>query len=52
MTHDIRTPLNGIIGLLRIDESHKEDTDMINTNRKKMSIAANHLYHLLMTFSR
>ena len=47
MTHDIRTPLNGIIGLLRIDESHKEDTDMINTNRKKMSIAANHLLSLI-----
>lgn len=47
MTHDIRTPLNGIIGLLRIDESHKEDTDMINTNRKKMLIAANHLLSLI-----
>ena len=47
MTHDIRTPLNGIIGLLRIDESHKEDTDMINANRKKMTIAANHLLSLI-----
>ena len=23
--HDIRTPLNGIIGLLKIDETHFED---------------------------
>ena len=25
MSHDIRTPLNGIIGLLEIDEAHAED---------------------------
>ena len=43
MTHDIRTPLNGIIGLLKIDEKHMEDTELINANRKKMSVAANHL---------
>ncbi|MDO5338829.1 MAG: response regulator [Eubacteriales bacterium] len=47
MTHDIRTPLNGIIGLLRIDETHKDNIAMINANRQKMSIAANHLLSLI-----
>lgn len=47
MTHDIRTPLNGIIGLLKIDEKHMEDTELINANRKKMSVAANHLLSLI-----
>ena len=47
MTHDIRTPLNGIIGLLRIDEKHKDNAEMVNANRKKMLIAANHLLSLI-----
>lgn len=47
MTHDIRTPLNGIIGLLRIDEKHKENTALVDANRQKMSIAANHLLSLI-----
>ena len=47
MTHDIRTPLNGIIGLLKIDEAHAEDTALINANREKMLISANHLLSLI-----
>ncbi len=47
MTHDIRTPLNGIIGLLKIDEAHAEDTELVNTNREKMLISANHLLSLI-----
>lgn len=47
MTHDIRTPLNGIIGLLRIDEKHKDNAEMVNANRNKMFIAANHLLSLI-----
>ncbi len=47
MTHDIRTPLNGIIGLLKIDEKHMKDTELVNANRKKMEVAANHLLSLI-----
>jgi len=47
MTHDIRTPLNGIIGLLKIDEKHMTDTALVNENRKKMEVAANHLLSLI-----
>ena len=47
MSHDIRTPLNGIIGLLEIDESHFNDMDLIRANHEKMRISANHLLSLI-----
>ena len=47
MSHDIRTPLNGVIGLLKIDEKHPDDKELIKTNRQKMLIAANHLLALI-----
>ena len=47
MSHDIRTPLNGIIGLLKIDEQHPDDASLIQENRKKMMVAANHLLSLI-----
>ncbi len=47
MSHDIRTPLNGIIGLLEIDAAHPEDTELVNSNREKMRIAAGHLLALI-----
>lgn len=47
MSHDIRTPLNGIIGLLKIDEQHPNDLEMIRENHGKMMIAANHLLSLI-----
>ncbi len=47
MSHDIRTPLNGIIGLLEIDEAHPDDLDLIRQNQKKMKISANHLLSLI-----
>ena len=47
MSHDIRTPLNGIIGLLKIDETHFEDKALIQENHKKMKIAADYLLSLI-----
>ena len=47
MSHDIRTPLNGIIGLLEIDEKHPDDKELIQRNRGKMLVAANHLLELI-----
>lgn len=47
MSHDIRTPLNGIIGLLKIDEDHFEDRELVLENHKKMSVAADHLLSLI-----
>lgn len=47
MSHDIRTPLNGIIGLLEINEKHSDDAELIKSNRKKMLVSANHLLSLI-----
>lgn len=47
MSHDIRTPLNGIIGLLEIDAAHPDDRELIDSNREKMRVSANHLLSLL-----
>ena len=47
ISHDIRTPLNGIIGLLEIDGKHPDDKELIQKNRGKMLVAANHLLELI-----
>ena len=47
MSHDIRTPLNGIVGLLTIDDAHPDDLALISANREKMKVAANHLLSLI-----
>ena len=47
MSHDIRTPLNGIIGLLKIDEAHFDDKELIRNNHEKMEVTANHLLALI-----
>lgn len=47
MSHDIRTPLNGIIGLLKVDEAHMDDQELIASNHQKMSISAEHLLSLI-----
>ena len=39
-SHDIHTPLNGIIGLLRVDETHFDDKALLLENHKKMQISA------------
>ena len=47
MSHDIRTPINGIVGLLNIDEMHFDDQELIRANHGKMKVAANHLLSLI-----
>ena len=47
MSHDIRTPLNGIIGLLEIDDAHPEDVELLKANREKMRVAADRLLSLV-----
>ena len=47
MSHDIRTPLNGIIGLLKINSAHSDDEQLVRANREKMLVSANHLLSLI-----
>lgn len=47
MSHDIRTPINGIVGLLKVDESHFDDKELIKANHEKMRISADHLLSLI-----
>ena len=47
MSHDIRTPLNGILGLLEIEDLNPENTELAQENRAKARTAANHLLTLI-----
>lgn len=47
MSHDIRTPMNGIMGLIDINEKHAQDIEFTTQNRKKAKVAANHLLSLI-----
>lgn len=47
MSHDMRTPLNGIIGLLEIDKKHENDIGFLKSNREKAFISASHLLSLI-----
>lgn len=47
MSHDIRTPLNGIMGLLEMDERHPDDRELIEENRGKIKVELKHLNSLL-----
>ena len=47
MSHDIRTPMNAIIGLTAIMKNDLEDTAAVRENLKKITLASNHLLTLI-----
>ena len=47
MSHDIRTPMNAIVGLTAITEKNAEDTAAVRGNLHKINLASNHLLTLI-----
>ena len=47
MSHDIRTPMNAIIGLTTIAEKNLGDVDSTKESLRKISLASNHLLTLI-----
>ena len=47
MSHDIRTPMNAIIGLTTIAERNIGDSEVVSDNLRKISLASNHLLALI-----
>ncbi len=47
MSHDIRTPMNAIIGLTAIAEKNLSDKESTAENLRKISLAGNHLLTLI-----
>ena len=47
MSHDIRTPMNAIIGFTALAASHVEDTELVMTYLQKISTSGNHLLSLI-----
>ncbi len=47
MSHDIRTPMNAIIGLTTIAEKNSGDPSLVRDNLKKIRLASNHLLTLI-----
>lgn len=47
MSHDIRTPMNAIIGLTSITEKKIDETDTVRENLHKINLASNHLLTLI-----
>ena len=47
MSHDIRTPMNAIIGLTAIAEKKLDDREAVAENLRKISLASSHLLTLI-----
>ena len=47
MSHDIRTPMNAIIGLTTIAEKNLGDEEAVGENLRKIKLASNHLLTLI-----
>ena len=47
MSHDIRTPMNAIIGLTTIAEKNIDDKKSVSEGLRKISLASNHLLTLI-----
>ncbi len=47
MSHDIRTPMNAIIGMTNIAKRHLEDKERVNDCLDKITVASNHLLGLI-----
>ena len=47
MSHDMRTPMNSIIGLTRLARSENEDIGLIHSYLDKISFSADHLMELI-----
>ena len=47
MSHDIRTPMNAIIGLTTIAKKNLGDTESVRENLQKITLASNHLLTLI-----
>lgn len=47
MSHDIRTPLNAIIGMTEIADAHLDDPEKIHSCHKKIALSSQHLLGLI-----
>ncbi len=47
MSHDIRTPLNGIVGMLHIIKGHRDDSKTVDDCLKKIEISTQYLSTLV-----
>ena len=47
MSHDIRTPMNAIIGFTSLAQTHIDDHDQVEDYLKKISVSSQHLLSLI-----